>query len=99
MSYNRARAYEAEAARLGVSDMARGPDGFMREYESAGSAAAMKGRPLPRGVSGGANWETKRRGFIARTLPLYKKDPSRRRFLSLVMWAYMPPSVGAAQNS
>ena len=48
LSYQQARAYEAEAKRLGVSEVARARKGFMREYELAGSARTMRTRPLLR---------------------------------------------------
>lgn len=91
MSYAAAHAYEAEAERHGVSAVARSSKGFMREYERAGSARAMASRPLPAGVTGGATWEQKRNGFVARHLPKYREHPTYRRYLALIMWAYMPP--------
>ena len=84
------RAYEAEAARLGVSEVARRPKGFLREYEKAGSAAAMRRRPLPPGVRGGETWGQKRDAFVARFLAMYRDNPTRRVYLALVMWAYKP---------
>ena len=91
MTYASAHAYEAEAARLGVSRVARAPKGFMREYEKAKTAAAMQRRPLPSGVRGGATWEEKRNGFIARHLKQYREHPTYGRYLALIMWAYRPP--------
>lgn len=91
MSYTAAHAYEAEAERYGVSNVARSSKGFMREYEHAGSARAMASRPLPAGVSGGTSWEQKRNGFIARHMVKYRENPTYRRRLALIMWAYMPP--------
>lgn len=91
MSYRDAHAYEREAEAEGVSLTARSGKGFMREYERAGSASAMKNRPLPRGVTGGATWGQKRDAFVARHLAQYQAHPTRRRFLALVMWAYAPP--------
>ena len=91
MSYASAHAHEDEARRLGVSERARSSRGFMREYERAGSAAAMRRRPLPDGVVGGQTWGQKRDGFIARHLVSYRRSPSRRRYLALLMWAYQPP--------
>jgi len=36
-------------------------------------------------------WLKKRESFIARTLAAYnKKNPTYRRYLSLIMWSYMP---------
>jgi hypothetical protein len=91
MSYASAHAYEAEAARLGVSTTARSKLGFMREYEDAGSARAMMARPLPRGVRGGETWGQKRNGFVARHMKSYQEHPTYRRYLALIMWAYKPP--------
>ena len=91
MSYSNAHAYEAEARRLGVSQVARAPKGFMREYELAKSYRTMMNRPLPNGVRGGATWAQKRHGFIARHMKSYEENPTYRRFLALVMWAYLPP--------
>ena len=93
MSYAAAKAYEGEAARLGVSTVARSSKGFMREYQKAGSSAAMRKRPLPGGVTGGATWGQKRDAFIARHMQQYRKNPTYRRFLALVMWAYRPPGA------
>lgn len=91
MSYAAAHAHEAEAARLGVSAVARAPGGFMREYERAGTARAMEMRPLPSGVTGGETWAQKRHGFVARHMKSYAAHPTYRRYLALLMWAYRPP--------
>ena len=90
LSYTEARAHEAEARRLGVSEVARSSRGFMREYERAGTARAMAARPLPPGATGGATWGQKRDGFVARHLPSYRARPTHRRYLALLMWAYRP---------
>jgi hypothetical protein len=90
LSYKQARAYESEAKRLGVSVVARGHRGFMREYAVAGSSKAMSTRPLPTGVTGGRTWGDKRQGFISRHMQQYRKNPTYRRFLALTMWAYKP---------
>lgn len=90
LSYAAAHAYEGEAERLGVSVVARGRLGFMREYERAGSAAAMRRRPLPPGVTGGKTWGQKRDGFVARHLAMYRANPTYREFLALTQWAYRP---------
>ena len=91
LTYAQARAYESEAAHLGVSHVARGVKGFMREYKKAGSAEAMRVRPLPSGVSGGETWGQKRNAFIKRHMKQYMLNPTYRRFLALTMWAYRPP--------
>lgn len=97
LTYARARAHEADAARLGVSAVARAPRGFMREYEAAGTAAAMRERPLPPGVTGGATWGQKRHNFVRRFLAQYKASPTPRRLLAMRMWAYEPPRALTAR--
>lgn len=100
MSYSDAHAHEGEAERLRVSTVARARHGFMREYERAGSSEAMRRRPLPAGVSGGATWGQKRDAFVARHLEQYRRHPTYRRYLALLMWAYRPPGpVPAARRS
>ena len=69
--------YEKDAEREKVSEIARGPDGFLTAYKKYGSS-------LPE------RWINKRESFIARTLPSYKKNPTYRRKLSLYMWAFDP---------
>ena len=90
MSYEQAHAWEGDAQREGVSTTARSANGFMREYERAKYASAMRIRNLPAGVRGGATWGQKREAFVARTLAQYDENPTYRRGLSLIMWAYMP---------
>lgn len=80
--------YEALARRRKVSEVARGPGGFLPAYKRAGSAAKLPDY-----------WKIKREGFIARHMaqvedrnePLWDLDgrPSRRH-LALIMWAYSP---------
>lgn len=99
LSYKQARSYESEAARLGVSVVARAKKGFMREYALAGSCGAMKKRPLPANVSGGATWGQKRNAFLARHMEQYRRNPTYRRFLALTMWAYKPPGPVPKEKS
>jgi len=80
--------YESLAKKRGVSEVARGPSGFLPVYKRAGSAAKIPDY-----------WKRKREGFIARHMaqveernePLWSPDgwPSRRH-LALIMWAYSP---------
>lgn len=91
MSYKQARAWEGDAEKEGASKTARSDKGFMREYERAACASAMRTRNLPAGVRGGGTWGQKRAAFVARTLAQYNENPTYRRGLSLIMWAYMPP--------
>ena len=91
MSYSAAHAFEAEASRLGVSQVARSAKGFMREYEAAQTSSRMRNRPVPTGVRGGTTWGQKRNGFVARHLKTYRQRPTYGRYLALIMWAYKPP--------
>lgn len=64
-----------EIRRLGVSIRARGKNQFLDQYK-------MYGSRLP------IFWKVKRQAFIARTLAAYKLNPTRRRQLALLVWAY-----------
>ena len=72
--------YEPEMRRLKVSKVARSPRGFLTYYKRVG------GRP----DKVNEHWRVKRNGFIARHLAQYNKNPTYRRFLALVAWAYKP---------
>ena len=65
--------------RLKVSEVARSKRGFLASYKKAG---------IPDKLS--PKWKKKRLAFIARTLPQYKKNPTKRRLLALRAWAYEP---------
>lgn len=66
--------------RLGVSEVARSPRGFLTAYRRAGGNAANLS----------TEWKKKRLAFIARHMAQYRKSPSYRRRLSLITWAYDP---------
>ena len=89
--------WEPEAARRGVSKVARSARGFMRAYERAGSA-----KRLPEA------WKRKREGFVARHVaqaeaagePWFEPGGSpTRRHLALIMWAYSPEPRGLAKHN
>lgn len=72
--------YEPEMRQLGVSEVARSPRGFLTAYKR---------------VNGNSNqlsdyWKVKRHGFIKRHMAQYKVNPTYRRKLALIAWAYMP---------
>ena len=74
------RKYEPEMKRLGVSKVARSPRGFLTAYKRWWRLAwDTRDR-----------WMRKREAFIARHLAQYKENPTRRRWLALVAWAYRP---------
>ena len=89
LSYASAASYLAEADRLRVSEVARGPGGFMQVYARAGSAGAMKKMPF----SEAQTWGQRRHNFIKRHMAEYEVRPSYRRWLALAMWAYRPPGA------
>jgi len=89
MSYKSAAKYIPEAKRLGVSEVARSRSGFMGVYKRMKTASAMRKQPVKRGHS--LTWGEKREAFIARHMAQYSKNPTYRRWLALIMWAYKPP--------
>lgn len=74
------RQYEPEMIRLKVSEVARSYRGFLTTYKLA------KGNPNRLSQS----WKVKRNGFIKRHLAQYRVNPTYRRKLALIAWAYMP---------
>ena len=74
------KAYEQEMERLGVSQVARSRRGFLTAYKRAGGDR----RKLP------DKWVKLRDAFIARHLAQYRINPTYRRKLALIAWAYMP---------
>lgn len=81
---------DIEAA--GVSTVARGPDGFATAYRRLRSPEEMAITVVPGYAT--QTWCQRRNAFIARTLPAYTANPTHRRALSLLAWAYAPPSHG-----
>lgn len=72
--------YEPEMRDKEVSLVARSPRGFLTAYKR---------------VDGNPNklseyWKIKRNGFIKRHMAQYRINPTRRRWLALVAWAYKP---------
>ena len=87
-------ACEPEMERLGVSKVARGPRGFLSVYRRYGTAAAMKKAPVPRQARyPGQTWGQRRDQFIARTITQYRANPTHRRRLALIAWAYDPDAA------
>lgn len=88
MSYHSAHRREEEAVKRAVSEVARGSGGFMRIYEKHGK---KKMERMPVSKSSSLTWGRKRHNFVKRHMAQYVKHPTRRRWLALVMWAYLPP--------
>jgi hypothetical protein len=79
LSLKTIKKHESEMRRLGVSEVARSPRGFLTAYKRAGSPSKLS-----------ENWKRKRRGFIARHGKQYKKNPTKRRRLALIAWGHDP---------
>lgn len=60
-----------------VSEVARSEGQFLSQYKKFGER-------LPQ------DWIIKRHNFIKRHLVQYKQNPTPRRKLALIAWAYMP---------
>ena len=73
----------------GVSEVARGRDGFLAAYRRLRTPMRMAIEPVPGHAT--QTWSQRRDNFIARTLPAYNANPTHRRALSLIAWAYAPP--------
>ena len=74
-----------EIEKYDVSKVARSDRGFITHYRKYGYAEKMKHMIVP-----GKNrtWSEERDLFIDRTLPAYKKNPTYRRYLSLIAWGF-----------
>ena len=79
MSLSEVLKHVPEAQQLGVSKVARGKDGFLTAYKRAGTSHNMT-----------RHWHGKRHAFIRRHLAQYKRKPTQRRKLALIIWAYNP---------
>lgn len=78
LSRRQVKSYLPEIKRQQVSKVARSKRGFTHYYlNSSGRISAA--------------WSRKRNAFIARHLPQYHDNPTARRYLALIAWAYKPP--------
>jgi hypothetical protein len=71
----------------GVSVIAQSRDGFIPAYLRHRSPTKMETVMAP---GERVTWAQKRELFIRRTLAAYKINPTYRRALSLMAWAYTP---------
>ena len=78
---------------LGVSKVARSPRGFLTAYRIAGGDPRLLAQMRVAGRN--ESWARRRHNFIARHLPQYEKNPTWRRCLALIAWAF-DPTRGAA---
>jgi len=70
--------YEDDIRRNKVSEVARSSRGFLYNYKIKKTREQMK------------DWWSKRDAFISRHLAQYKSNPTPRRRLALIAWAYNP---------
>jgi len=84
MTPSNVKKYLSEATRLKVSEKSR-TSGFIKRYLKDGPTMLHHMSDQPTLL-----WEDKRNSFISRTLASYNLHPTYRRWLSLIMWAYMP---------
>ena len=73
----------------GVSKVARSPRGFVQAYRRIRSPLQMMIAVVPDLVT--QTWAQRRDAYIARALPVYNANPTHRRALALMTWAYAPP--------
>jgi hypothetical protein len=73
----------------GVSTVARSPRGFISAYRRIRSPLQMMLAEVPDLPA--QSWAQRRDALIARSLPVYNANPTHRRALSLIAWAFMPP--------
>jgi hypothetical protein len=87
MPLNEVLKYEDEMKKQGVSEVARSSRGFLGNYKKYKTFANMKNKNPP---NENITWEDKRRAFVKRHLAQYKQNPTERRRLALIAWAFMP---------
>lgn len=80
MSLSAINRYVPEMQRLGVSEVARSQRGFLTQYKKAGG----DWRRLSE------YWQRRRMNFVKRHMAQYTPNPTYRRYLALIAWAYMP---------
>ena len=74
----------------GVSEVARSARGFIPAYLAARTPERMARTQAP---GKGVTWAHERHRFIKRTLAAYEMNPTHRRALALMAWAYVPRKV------
>ena len=80
MNYKNVLKHENEAIKKSVSEIARAPNGWFHTLKkNKGDVSQMPNALIK-----------KRDSFIARTLPTYLKNRTRRRLLSLYIWSFDP---------
>jgi len=73
----------------GVSRVARSPRGFVTAYRRVRSPLFMMIAEVPDNEP--QTWAQRRQWYLSRAVPAYNADPTHRRALALMSWAYAPP--------
>jgi len=73
--------YISQMEKLDVSNKARSKEGFLHNYLNTNFDDNKETKN---------KYMKKRKLFLTRTIPAFDKNPTYRRFLSLIAWAYMP---------
>lgn len=84
--------YIPDIIKYEVSERAREKDGFLNMY-------LMEKDLTQNYPNKNHNYYIERYNFIQRHLPQYQKKPTKRRFLALVAWAYLPQQMAPPQSS
>ena len=85
ISIEQIKKHEPDMVKLKVSEVSRSSRGFLYNYKKYGKDVLDMKVPDEKIL-----WRQKRNAFIARHLPSYKKNPTKRRWLALIAWAYRP---------
>lgn len=93
LKYNEIVKYEPQMDKYKVSLVARGKvdstatdKGFLQIYKTIDDPKKM----YKIMATDNQSWGDRRDAFISRHLPQYRDNPTLRRKLSLIAWAYMP---------
>lgn len=76
-----------------VSEVARSPRGFFNQWGRFGSDVWDRRDPRF-----GQLWRDRRDNFCRRHSEQFRRNPTLRRFLALVAWAYTPLSAARTQQ-
>ena len=88
MSPDEVRQHLPDMQALDVSKVARSSAGFTGQYLLNGASV------LDNNATGSKiTWRKTRANFIARHLAQYRENPTKRRKLALIAWAYMPRNI------
>lgn len=85
MSRSMAERFVPAMRKLGVSEVARSPMGFFNQWGRMGADVWKHEDP-----KFGQMWRDRRYNFCSRHMEQFRRNPTLRRFLALIAWAYTP---------